>query len=152
MSAAELRLPSLEPLWTQNVADYVTALTVSHDGACVAAANGHGEVVALDTETGGIAFRIQAHEGAVFAASFCPRSRRLATTGQDGSTRVFDGTGALRVELTRGDAWSERLAWSPNGELLATAHGRVVSAWNQRGQPLFQCAAQESPITGLGWH
>jgi WD40 repeat protein len=73
------------------------------------------------------------------------------TTGQDGRARLFDSTATQLAELGGGDEWPEQLAWSPTGERLAVARGRVASIWSQSGECIFETAPQESTITGMGW-
>lgn len=143
---------ALPELWSQNVGDYVTALTVSADGTLVAVGTGRGEVWAFDVASGTLAFRVVAHREGVLSASFAPRGRLLATAGQDGEARLFDLSGSLIAALTGGSAWVEHVAWAPDGQHLVTTAGRVARVWTPDGRAVLETAPQESTITGAAWN
>ena len=68
------------------------------------------------------------------AVAFHPRRPLLATGGQDGVGRLWQLDGdAPPVELEGDAQWLEHLAWSPDGELLVTASGRLARVWKAGG-------------------
>ena len=78
------------------------------------------------------------------ALCWSPHGALLASAGQDGLARAWDAaTGAERFRVVGGSAWVERVAWSPPGDVLATAAGRTcgsgtpraASCWTPRRTP-----------------
>jgi WD40 repeat protein len=134
------------------VVDYVVALSVSYDGGQVAVGTSGGQLHVYETATGRLAFERTAHSGGVLACQFCPRAPLLATGGQDGYARLFDPTGREQAFVSGGAASVAHLAWSPSGELLATASGRTARVWSSEGKPLFELEPAAGMIGAVSWN
>jgi WD40 repeat protein len=78
-----------------------------------------------------------------------PNSEQLATAGQDGVARIWQ-SGDGDIELEGGAPWVERLAWSPDGEWLATAAGRRLRIWDSAGT-LSQDLSSPGTIYDIAW-
>ncbi len=141
----------LREAWTADVDQYATALSVSHDGGLLAVGTAGGAVYVLDAESGRLCFHVSAHRDGVLALGWSPRTRVLATAGEDGCARLYDARGHQLAELQSGAAWVAHLAWAPNGKTLATAAGRVVCIWTASGALAWKTDPHESAVTGLAW-
>jgi WD40 repeat protein len=75
---------------------------------------------------------IAAHEGKVHAAVYNPSGTIIASTGEDGTLRVWDAfTGELLQSLPAQSDWVHFPAFSPDGQKLAAADQQGdVSVWN----------------------
>jgi WD40 repeat protein len=124
-------------------ADWVDALAFSPTGDMVAAAAADGSIMVLGLDG---ATRIAArHEHAATTVAFSC-SGQLASGGQDGQIAI---DGVLQKIASE---WVARVAWRPDGALLAVAHGRRVSTYDAGGA--HQATSGELPATVacLGWH
>jgi WD40 repeat protein len=142
----------LRNAWTASVGNYVTVLSVSCDGGLVAVGTGDGQVFVFDAKSGALRFEVSAHPGGVLSLDWSPRSRVLATAGQDGCARLYDACGKELAQLPGTAAWVEHVAWAPDGEKLATASGRIVCIWTASGALAWRTDAHESTVTGVAWN
>jgi WD40 repeat protein len=133
-------------------AEYVAALELSTDGGLGAIGLGDGRLVGFDPSTGRELFGLDAHPGGVLALAIAPSGDRLASCGQAPTAKLWSRTGHLLRELPGGaSAWVEHVAWSPDGERLATAAGKRVRVWSADGAPIVEADPLESTVTGLAW-
>jgi WD40 repeat protein len=127
-------------------------LGVSRDGRLLAVGTGSGVVFVFEVESGALRFQILAHPGGVLSLDWSSRKPVLATAGQDGHVRLFDVRGNELAALPGLTAWVEHVAWSPDGEMLAAASGKVVCIWTASGTLAWKTDAHESTVTGLAWN
>ncbi|MEU8124728.1 serine/threonine-protein kinase [Spirillospora sp. NPDC049024] len=134
----------------------LTSLALSPDDRVLATSNTDQSVRLWDLDDAKVGPLLETHAGNVQALAFAPDSRMLAigTTGteQDPGTGNTRGVAQLwevydRKRLSEGlsghDSWIEDVAFSPDGQTLATAGGETVRLWDvarsqQKGTP-FQC-------------
>jgi len=126
------------------------------DGRSLLVAGGEGALlrVAIAEAAGGAADSVQsfgAHAGGALAVAWQGGGPLFATAGQDGEVRLWDArTGSARVIL--GDAtWSERLAWSGNGRLLAVATGRALRVFGSDGELRSSLPQHPGVIAAIAW-
>jgi len=128
-----------------------TATLATH-GELIAAGTLAGRLVLIDAATGATRAELDGHAGGVLALRFSPDGSMLASSGLDGKVRMHSlsqsGKNASR-ELDAGDAWAEQLAWSSDGEILATGAGRALRFWSRRGSRIGEAAPHASTITAL---
>ncbi len=145
------RPSSLRPAWSAAVGDYAIGVDLGPDGGCAVGAGG-GDVMVFDEASGRLRWHARAHEGGLLALAWNPAAAVLATAGQDGFARLWDGVSGRRLcELPGAGPWVEQLAWSPDGARLATAAGKTVRVWTRNGQPERETDAHASTVTGLAW-
>ncbi|MCU0761250.1 MAG: WD40 repeat domain-containing protein [Steroidobacteraceae bacterium] len=145
----------LEPRASATLDDYVADLAWSGDGTRLAIAGGEGGVFlgAWDAAEGALsAQRIGEHMMGTLAVAWRPKAAEFASSGQDNAIALWDGaTGAERRRLRPAMAWTEHLAWSPDGAQLASAAGRQLTLWSPEGEPLHKFEPHAGAIAALGW-
>jgi WD40 repeat protein len=126
---------ALEPRASVSFDDYVADCAWAPDGQSLALAGGEGKI-ALLKDLGGtpVLQPLGEHLLGALALAWQPHGQRFATAGQDGAVALWDAGSAAAVKRWKpGVAPTQALAWSPDGELLATATGKVVSLWDREG-------------------
>ena len=141
----------MREVWSARVGSDATALRVSRDGTLVAVGTGAGMLLVFEAASGALRFKVLAHQGGVLSLDWS-RSQVLATAGQDGHARLFDAEGNELAALPGSSAWVEHVVWSPDGEKLATASGKVVCIWTASGTLAWKTDAHESTVTGVAWN
>ena len=142
---------ALSTAWTATMSDYARALAWSADAQTLAVADASGELRALDAATGQRRWAAQAaHEGDLMALAAHPSAPLLASAGADGALRLWSTQdGRLLHERQLGAAWVTHLAWSPRGDRLAAACGRVAHVFEPTGQPLGQTPPHPATLSAL---
>ena len=139
--------------WAAQLDDYVIDLAWSPDGALLAAASGAGPVRLLAAGTGAAVHEFAGHEAGTNAIGWNPAdgaSPILATGGQDGSVKFWDGsTGQHTATARLGAGWVEHLAWG--GNRLAAAAGRKLFVLNPDGSVAHAFPDAPKTITALAW-
>lgn len=138
--------------WQATVPDHAIDLAWSADGSQLSVAAVSGPVTVFDA-TGRTVHELSGHGFGTEAIAFHPTQPVLATCGQDGKVRLWDTVlGQERVAFDGGAAWVERLAWSLDGKLLATAAGKKVRLWDfTTGQMVREYANHGSTVADLAW-
>ncbi len=100
-------------------------IAISPDSARLFASTPDGTVAVWDFETLRRGIETDHHPGLVFAIDASPDGSLIASAGFDGAMVWDAATGELHfsVPLAQGEehAWMQAVAWSPGGDLLATA-------------------------------
>lgn len=152
LASVSAGIPALPVVWSVELGDYATSLSISRDGTLVAVGTAAGEVWAFDTSTGALRFRRAAHQDGVLAVAWSPQQRCLATAGQDGQARLFDAEGDELATLPGGAPWVEHLAWAPDGKHLASAAGRAARIWTSAAKLVLETEPNESTVSGVAWN
>ena len=135
---------------------YVVDIAWAHDSRSLAIAGGEGAVVLVEDAAGKPTARVLGEHGmGALAVAWRPGSSVVASSGQDSAVVLWDtarsGAGAVLKRLRPGTAWTDHLAYSPDGKLLATATGKVVSLWNDAGELAHKFEPQAATIAALSW-
>ena len=79
--------------------------------------------------------RLVGHTGAIVSVAISPDGSKIATTGRDGTAKLWNWDGAILAELKGHQGLVSRITFSPDGQLLATAgDDRTVRLWDLNGQ------------------
>ena len=143
---------ALEPRASLAFDDFVADCAWSPDGRFLAIAGGEGKVglaaladpVSLQT--------IGEHLLGTLAVAWQPRAARFATSGQDGSIALWDAATATQIRRWKpAVSATQALAYSPDGELLASAAGKVVFLWTPAGDKVHAFAPAASTAAALAF-
>ncbi len=150
-----MRTPALlEPRASATLDDYVADLAWSPDGTRLAVAGGEGRVFVV-ARTAAKTLEVRQfgeHAMGALAVAWQPKGELVATSGQDNAIVLWDGaSGAERRRLRPAMAWTEHLAWSPDGAQLASAAGKVLSLWSAEGESVHRFDAHLGAIAAIGW-
>ena len=145
----------LEPRASATLDDYVADLAWSGDGRRLAVAGGEGQVflASHDPEAAALSVRaVGSHMMGTLAVAWRPGADVFVTSGQDNAIAFWDGaSGAEQRRVRPAMAWTEQLAWSPDGARLASAAGRQLTLWSPDGELLHKFAPHAGAIAALGW-
>jgi len=132
---------------------YVADLAWSPDSASLAVAGGEGAVVLVEQVASAPKVRaIGEHGMGVIAVAWQPGSNLFASTGQDSAVVLWDAsTGNAAARVRPGTAWTEHIAFSPDGRLLATATGKVLALWDAAGQKVHAFEPLAGTIAAISW-
>jgi WD40 repeat protein len=106
--------------WAGQLDDYVIDLAWSPDGAQLAAASAAGPVSIFARDDGARLHELPGHDNGTnclawqpTAAATEPRTRSLATGGQDGAVKFWDPSAGQHTATAKlGPAWVDHLAWT----------------------------------------
>ncbi|MFO0750060.1 MAG: caspase family protein [Myxococcota bacterium] len=114
---------------------------------------GHGDLAPLLGARGGGPARERPelvlqtpHMGRIEFASFDPTSRLLATTGNDGTLKLWDVASHRIIANLDMAGESGLAAWSPDGQRVLAESSVGVSVWSAAGRPLWT-----APIAPASW-
>lgn len=136
-----------------SVDDYAIAGGWALGGKLFVVGDAGGALHAFEGSSGKEAWRNpKAHEGGVMDVAATGDGSRLATVGQDGDLALWDvADGQLRRRVAVGSGWVEHATWSPGGERLAVASGRVATIFSSDGERLWSSENHPSTVSALGW-
>jgi WD40 repeat protein len=131
--------------------DYPLDAAWSGDGAALAVAGGEGAVWMVPMVSGASPQVLARHEGGVLGLSWQKAGRLLASSGQDGVVLLSDSRSLESRSIHVGRQWSEQLAFSDNGRLLAVASGRALQLFDEAGQAQQRFEQPGGAIAALAW-
>jgi WD40 repeat protein len=137
--------------WTVELPDFAQALSWAPDGEALAVATLAGPVFVLDGETGKELARDAGHRGGAMAIAFSPDGTRLVSGGQDGCVLSWTRDGRRLGSQFGGGTWVDHVVWSPEGDCVATAAGRIVRLWTPALDLVAEVSGYESTVSSLFW-
>lgn len=144
----------LEPRASVTLDDYVADLAWSPDGSRLAVAGGEGKVYLVSRGAAAqLDTRILGDHGlGALAVAWQPGGEVVASSGQDNAIALWDAAQGTELRRLRpAMAWTEHLAWSPDGQRLASAAGKVLSLWSMQGELQHRFDAHAGAIAALAW-
>lgn len=133
-------------------------LKFSRSGKLLLASGGHGAKSGAATlwnvETGAHLATLGKEYDAVLAADLSPDQTRVALGGPDRLVKIYSTkTGELEHKIKKHTDWITALAFSPNGEMLASAdRNGGLTVWDaDNAQELFTTAGHKGAATALSW-
>ncbi|MGH8253526.1 MAG: WD40 repeat domain-containing protein [Steroidobacteraceae bacterium] len=132
--------------------DFPVDAAWSPDGRTLLVAVGEGALLWIAGGEGAVSAQsLGVHAGGALAVAWQQGGQQFASSGQDGEVRLWDArTREARVIHSAG-TWSERLAWSSNGKLLAVATGRELRVFGSDGALRSALPRQNGVIAAIAW-
>ncbi|MCP9453517.1 MAG: hypothetical protein NNA23_12635 [Nitrospira sp.] len=149
---------ALTPIGRALLDDYVHCVAFASDGARVAACSASGQVAVWETVSLKPICERKGHQQSALTLAWHPQQPELATGGQDGVLRLWNGeSGEAHATLPAGGpgSWVEHLAWSPDGKWLAASAGKTLRIWMIDPASPPQLAAEvpayQTTISAVTW-
>ena len=152
--ARQSRSDKFKVHWRGTVSDYITALTWSPVGDCLAVSSSSGEVVVW-TEAELVSLLSAKSDAAIDCLDFSADGQYLAAAGQRGEVFVWDTQQLDRppVVLSHPNAWIDQLTWHSAQPWLAFGNGSQVQVWDAaQADIVAQLDFGESSVLSLAWH
>ena len=142
----------LEPRGTADLDDYVAHLAWSPGGDALAIAGGEGKVALARPAEGGVPLAaVGEHLLGTLALAWRPHGKSFATSGQDGAIVLWDESGTAIKRWKPAPQATQALAWSPDGEMLASAAGKTVTLWSALGEQVHAFAPAAASVVALAF-
>jgi WD40 repeat protein len=91
--------------------------------------------------------QFKSHQGMVYDVSFSPDGQRFATTGDDGTVRIWNLLGQQLTGWNTHQGIVYDVSFSPDGQLLATAgQDSIARLWNLSGQQIAQLNGHQGSL------
>lgn len=144
---------ALEPRASARLDDYVADVAWGPDGATLAIAGGEGKVGRARLEGESLTVdTIGEHMLGTLALAWQPRTQLCATSGQDSAIALWDmSTGRPVKRIKPAPTPTQALAFSPSGELLASAAGKAVTLWSPAGEKVHAFASNASTAVAVAF-
>jgi WD40 repeat protein len=153
MPAKQALAFALEPRESVAFDDYVVDCAWSPDGRALAIAGGEGKVALARADAGALSLEIVGeHLLGTIALAWQPRGKLFATAGQDGAVALWDAESAKAVKRWKpSPTATQALAFSPDGEILASAAGKSVTLWSAAGEKVHAFAPAATSAVALAF-
>jgi YD repeat-containing protein len=132
---------------------YIVDLSWSPDSRALAVAGGEGAVVLVEgADASPRARAIGEHGMGVIAVAWQPGGNAIASSGQDSAVALWDAASGNAIKRLRpGTAWTQHIAFSPDGKLLAAATGKTLSLWDSTGEQVRSFEPHAGSIAAIAW-
>jgi WD40 repeat protein/tRNA A-37 threonylcarbamoyl transferase component Bud32 len=96
---------------------------------------------------------LSGHQGQLNSVAWSPDGRKLATTSNDRTAKVWDASTGRVLLTLRGEAAAFNAAWSPDGSKLATASNELAAmVWDAKtGRELSALRGHQNIVFGIAW-
>ena len=144
-------------LKTFNTNDRVNALAYRPDGDRLAAVDARGRLYIFWTDHKNGTRRLlrtrDEHAGEVRAVAWSPNGSILATSGNDGTVRLWNSEGSVNYAVLRGHRQSVRgVAFSSDGSMLASGSSDGIRIWDANTERHLRTITHHSGVEGLVFH
>lgn len=134
-----------------DVGDFPVDAAWAPEGDALIVACGDGALKLVRVEPQLEARSIGEHRGGALAVAWQRAGNTFATSGQDGEVRLWDARSLESRVLLSAAGWSEQLAFSDNGRLLAVATGRTLRIYEADGALRAEFDPHPGTIAALAW-
>jgi WD40 repeat protein len=142
---------ALEPRATASIDDYVADCAWSPDSKSFAIAGGEGKVALVRAEADALNVEVLGeHLLGTLCIAWRPHTNVFVTSGQDNAVALWDGASGKEIKRWKPALTpTQALTFSPDGEILASAAGKVVTLWSALGEKAHAFAPATSTAAAL---
>jgi WD40 repeat protein len=137
-----------------SIDDFPVALAWTADGTAVIVGGGEGGLYRVAARDGAVQ-RVGDHAPGVLQLAWQPKGSLLASAGQDGAVRLWQGMqgdSAITSQLVhRAARWPAGLAWRSDGQQLAFASGKDVLVYDATGTLVREMGGHSCTLSHLLW-
>jgi WD40 repeat protein len=153
MAAKQSLAFALEPRASANLDDYVVDCAWAPDSKSFAIAGGEGRVALARAAGDSLTLEtLGEHLLGTLNVAWQPRADVFATTGQDSAIALWDGPGGKEIRRWKpAPTPTQALAYSPGGEILASAAGKTVTLWSSAGEKIHAFAPAANSAASLSF-
>jgi WD40 repeat protein len=146
------RQASLIPGAAAGIEDFPVALAWTSDSKALIAGGGEGGIHRVQAQDGTVR-KLGEHAPGVLQLAVQPQGNLLASSGQDGSVRLWNSAGdeLIAQSTHRVKGWPAGLAWRADGAALAFGVGKQVLVFDSGGRLQRELSAHSVPLSHLGW-
>ncbi|MBM3905578.1 MAG: hypothetical protein FJ354_02695 [Thaumarchaeota archaeon] len=138
--------------WVFDVSDYISHAAWSNDSLFFAVALASGPIRIFNRKDGSQK-TIDGHKFGTMEVSWSQDNSKIASAGQDGQLKIWDVTTQKLLKSSEaGSQWVEHITWSPDGNHIASAAGKILKVWNANGEMIQEYREHPSTITALHWN
>ena len=144
---------ALEPRATASIDDYVADCVWAPDSKSFAIAGGEGKVALARAEGDALTVEvIGEHLLGALSIVWRPHAKVFATSGQDSAVAIWDSTSGNEIKRWKpAPTPTQALSFSPDGEVLASAAGKVVTLWSAQGEKIHAFAPAASAAVAVSF-
>ena len=144
---------ALEPRASVSFDDYVADFAWGPDGKSFAVAGGEGKVALARAEGETLSIEtIGEHLLGTLGIAWQPHANTFVSSGQDGSVVLWDGISGKEIKRWKpAPTPTQAVAFSPTGEILASAAGKVVTLWSPLGEKIHSFAPAATSAVALSF-
>jgi WD40 repeat protein len=141
---------ALEPRASVQFDDYVADFAWSPDGKALAVAGGEGKVALARVDGDSLILEaIGEHLLGTLAIAWQPHGHVFVTAGQDGAIALWSAAGKETMRWKPALNPTQALAFAPNGEMFASAAGKIVTLWSASGEKVHVFAPAATSAAAL---
>jgi WD40 repeat protein len=143
----------LQPRASVSLDTYVVSVSWSSDSRSLAVAGGEGGVLLVENAAQSPrVHELGEHGIGVLAVAWQSGRDFVASSGQDGAITLWGTDRTVQPRrLRRATAWSEHLAFTPDGDRLAASTGKTVTFWSRDGERLHESAPHPGNVAAIAW-
>jgi WD40 repeat protein len=125
----------------------------SPNGMQLASSSADGSVRIWNAQTGDLAHHLEGHADRVYSIGWFPDGRYITSTARDKTIRTWDITASIHSVINVEDKTVYAVAWSPNGDTLASAsHANVIWLANPKSEEIRQkLEGHQAAVYSLTW-
>lgn len=140
-------------LWSHQLAEHVVDLRWSDDGLFLAAMPSVGDIC-IYAHNGEANVMLPGHAGGNGGIDWHPHEPKLATYGQDGNVQIYTVPFIAPPQtIPLGQGWADRVAWNPDGSLLAASLGKSLHILDGTTGELRQIFSDhKSTVCDISWN
>lgn len=138
--------------WVFDVSDFVSHAVWSYNGLFVAVSLASGPIRIFNRKDGSQK-TLEGHKFGTMEIGWSPDNSKLVSAGQDGQLKIWNvKTQKILKTLQGGVQWVEHVSWSPNGDFIASAAGKILRIWDSEGSLIQEYKDHPSTITSIQWN